>query len=501
MINRVKTVDWLSTIIYPLAIILMEAFWIYPWLVWLGVLPVFTELRPALSLASVIIVLVLSLLVTRVCLRQKWPVWLIQIAVIGAGLVAILVVIRIEYGAGHGFFDGQWFAYTGQVLRNTFSSTSPLVVAIPVLLYLWWRGIVLGRTTSYLRNIYSSFLLGMIMLIILIIIWHISSGAETIEGPVASIGFYVMAFFFFGLIAMAIYHLSIMRSQMPREDTKRTPAWRWLPIMLGVIGGIVVVGMGIASLFSNEFVASIGRGFGVFFDLLGKLFHYLLIPLNYIFQGIFYVLQIIVEWLRGDHVLEPSGEGAPGGIEGLEEVVPKALPPEVTTAIQWLVIALIIAAVIYFLARAISRYFDRRAREEIEEIHESIWSANEFRDDLRLLLNMLTNKFKRKPVPATLPKYHIDEDASGRLNIREIYRHLLWEGARSGVARQRHETTREYAKRLENAVPDGTEPLTKITDLYVGVRYGETKAKEDQVESANSLWKVLRNLLRGLKKT
>ena len=158
----------------------------------------------------------------------------------------------------------------------------------------------------------------------------------------------------------------------------------------------------------------------MFFDLLGKLFHYLLIPLNCIFEGIFYVLQFIVEWLRGDQPLEPPSEGMPGGIEGLEEVVPKALPPEVATAIQWLVIALIIAAVIYFLARAITRYLDRRAGEEIEEIHESLWSVNEFRDDLRLLLNMLTNKFKRKPVPANLSKYHIDENASGRLDIREI---------------------------------------------------------------------------------
>jgi len=93
----------------------MEAFWVYPWLVWLGVWPVFVELRPALSLVSVIIVLAVSLTVTRLTVRREWPEWIIRSVVIGCGFVTILLVLGIEYRADYLFLSGGWFL--GLLLR------------------------------------------------------------------------------------------------------------------------------------------------------------------------------------------------------------------------------------------------------------------------------------------------------------------------------------------------------------------------------------------------
>ena len=101
MTSKLANTDWLAIVIYPLAVILMEAFWVYPWLVWLGVWPIFTEQRPSLGLASVIITLAVSLLVTKLSFRQKWPMRLIQSVVVGCGLVTILLVLHFEYSAGH----------------------------------------------------------------------------------------------------------------------------------------------------------------------------------------------------------------------------------------------------------------------------------------------------------------------------------------------------------------------------------------------------------------
>jgi hypothetical protein len=491
--NRLKRVDWLAVVIYPLAVILMEAFWIYPWLVWLGLWPAFAELRPVLSLASIIIVLVIPLLLTRVVIRQKWSLWVIQYVIVGCGLVTILLVLRFEYGGGYAFLDGGWFIYLGKMLGAMFTNPHTVVVALPVLLYLWWRGIVLGRTTSYFKNIYRSFLLGMVMLIVLIILWQISSLSGAFEGPVSSVGFHVMAFFFFGLTAIAIYHLYLMRRRMPREDAALTSVWRWLPIMLGVIGGIVVVGIGVASIFSPEFIASIEQGVKVVFGFLGKILYYVLIPFNFIFEGIYYILQFLISRLRNEQALQP-GESGNRTIEGMGEVVPKEIPPEVTTVIKWIVVAIIVAAVIYFLARAVYRHRAKRALAEIEEIHESLWSWSGFKDDFWLFLNMLGQRFKRKPKIAS-PRHYIDEDILGRLNIREIYQRLLWEGARGGIARRRHETASEYSERLGQTVPDSSEPLAQITDLYIGVRYGDISAQEEQTNHANSLWRFLHNLM------
>ena len=103
MINRLRHTDWLAVGFYPLAVVLMEAFWVSPWLAWLGGWPVFPAPRPVLGLGPVVFTLAVSLLVTRVVTRQKWPVRLAQAAIIGAGLVAILLVLGLEYRAGYAF--------------------------------------------------------------------------------------------------------------------------------------------------------------------------------------------------------------------------------------------------------------------------------------------------------------------------------------------------------------------------------------------------------------
>ena len=166
-------------------------------------------------------------------------------------------------------------------------------------------------------------------------------------------------------------------------------------------------------------------------------------------------------------------------------------------AIKWIVVIGIVALVVFILAKAISRFRGRQARDEIEEIHESLFSWRGLSDDLKELLNMIGAKFARKHAPAR-PE-GLSDDLSHRLNIREIYRHMLWEAARSGVPRRRHETPGEYTDRLESVVPGSGESLDSITEMYIDVRYGETSIPEEQVDNANVLWRTLRGLIRKIR--
>jgi hypothetical protein len=488
--------DWLAVVFYPLAVVLMESFWFYPWLVWVGNWPAFAEPRPAISLASVVIVLAGSLLVTRLTLRVKRSLWLIRSVIVGGGLVVILLVLGVEYNAGYVFLGGGWFAHVGHVLGTTFKNPSTIVVALPVLLYLWWRGIILGQTTSYFRDIYRSFLLGMVALVVLVIIWQISASSERFAAPGPEIGWSVMAFFFFGLLAIAVSHIYVMRSSMPKEEAALTSVRRWMPMILGVIGGMVLVGFGVASIFSAEMFESIGRGADAVFGFLGKVLDYILIPLNYVFDWLFKVLQYLVSLIRSDQPFQP-GQGANMTLPGIGNVSPKEVPPWVTETLKWFVIAIIVAVIILILAKAVSRLRGGRRGDEIEEIHESIFSWRGLRDDLRELLNTLGNRFKRRPLAP--PPRRFQEDATGRLDIREIFRHLQWEGSRSGLPRRRYETAAEYTERLERAVPESGEPLAGINDAYEVVRYGETLVPEERVDNANGLWRTLRGLLRKLR--
>jgi hypothetical protein len=485
--------DWLATVIYPLAVVLMEVFWVYPWLAWLGSWPMFTVSRPVLSLASVAITLAASLLVTRLTIRQKWPLWRMRSVIVGSGLVVILLVLAVDYRAGYGFLSGSWFGHIFQVLGNTFVSPQTIVIAIPALLYFWWRGINLGQATSYFRDIYRTFILGMVVLIILIIVWQISAASERFTGPGADIGWYIMAFFFFGLISIAVCHLYLMRSSMPREEARLTSVWRSLPIMLGVIVVVVLVGFGMASVFSPELFESIGHAFRTLGHWLGTAIGYILWPIIFVFEWLVRIFVWFINLLRGQPTEQEGQPGMPGMPE-FPEQVSKELPLWATEAIKWVVVALVVALVLFILYKALSRIRGRRPRDEIEEIHESLWSWKGLRDDLKGLFKNLFKK--REAAPAA---YRFDEDVKGEMDIREIYRHLQWEGKRSGIPRRRHETASEYAGHLERSVPDSTVPVDDITRMYENVRYGERDAPGEQVHQANNLWQTLKAMLRKLR--
>jgi hypothetical protein len=496
MNERIKKLDWLADIVYPLLLVLMETFWVYPWLVWLGNLPLFAQTRPVLSLASVFFALAAACLAIRLFLRQKWSVRQVQAAIIGLGLVIIFLILSAEYSSGYGFLTGHWFAYFGKAYRNIFTHGVTLVFAFPVLLYLWWRGISLGQMTFDFKNIYRSFLLGIAALVFLIVIWQLSASSGYLAKPGPDIGFDVMAVFFFGLLAIAVSHLYTIRSTMPREEAALTSVWRWLPTMLIVIGGMIIVVFIIAGIFSPGFFTGVGHVFGIIFHFLGKIINYILIPLNYIFEAIVWVLRWIITRLRSNEPMQSNNSANMSFSDFFSQIKTAEVPAVLMLLMKWLVLAVIIAAVIFILARAVSRFRAQHAEEEIEEINESLFSWQGLGNDLRELLGMMGKRFQRVRSP---PAPYPDDDETRRMDIREIYWHLLQEASLSGIARGSHETPGEYSQRLGPMVPNSHGPLMLLTDMYMSARYGEIKLPEEKLDSANGLWRTLRGLLRGLR--
>ncbi len=490
MIDRLRKTDWLAVLLYPASVILMEAFWVSPWLAWVGGWSTFREPRPALSLGSVAITLALSLLLTRLLQRTQWPLRLIQAVTVVAGLVVILMVLGVEYRGGYAFLSGEWFAYFGRLLVDTLESPSTVIPGMLVLVYLWWRGTILGHTTALFRSIYRYFLLGLAALIMLLIFWRLG-GPETGPGPY--VGFYIMAFFFFGLLAIAVSHLYLMRRSMPQEEAALTSIKRWLPVTLGVIGGMVLIGFGAAIILSPDVFEIISRGVGVFFGFVGKIINYILIPLGYVVEAGIWLVRLIISWLRVEPTELPD---EPGGspFSDMEPTTLRELPPFVATALQWLFIAIVAAVVVYILVKAVSR-IRGRGQEEIEEVHESLFTWQGFSDDLAQLLRSMRQRFQRKP---HFRSVSYNDDDSQQLDIREIYRRFMYEATLSGLPRRRPETPSEYARRLERMVPESSTPLSGITEMYSGVRYGENAMREEQVNGANTLWRALRDVLRRL---
>ncbi len=287
---------------------------------------------------------------------------------------------------------------------------------------------------------------------------------------------------------------------MPQEEMVRVFARRWLPTVLGVIASIVFLAVGITSIFSSELVTSLARLFTIISDFLFQALSYLFIPLGYLAEGLIYVAQFILNLLRHVGLVKASQTGKLPAPPELPEPRELQVPAEAVLAMKWALFALLAIVVAFLFARAIIRYLSSRAQDDVEETHESLWSWEGFRADLRLLFSIVRQRFKRKRrevAPASrVPGWYIRDDIQSMSSIREIYQCLLWEAACAGMARQLHETPYEYARRLGKAVPDGSVPLGELTDLYVAIRYGEIEAEDYQVGHANNLWKVLKFLLR-----
>ncbi|HEY90698.1 MAG TPA: DUF4129 domain-containing protein, partial [Dehalococcoidia bacterium] len=469
VLRRLPNLNWISIVFAPVAVIMMEVFWFYPWLVWAGKLDFFTDNYPPLSLGAVILLLGASYIVTRYLLSRDWANSWIRVGILSFGLLLVYATIRSEYHAGFSITDPQWFIHTGKVIISIFTEPHQLIIALPASAYLWWRGINRGRGPLLMSDIYRTFLVGIGSFVLLIIIWQISLGSGSMEDLASTVGPQVAAFFFFALSALALTNLYSIQQRMSPEESIRSFNRRWLPTLFGVVGGIVIIGIAIAGIFSPEFMAFLGRLVNSIFDIARQILYYILIPFGYIAAALVYVFQWLISLIRSQDPPEFEIPEFGAGENQTEIPTGEPISDVVGLILKWVLFAVVAIAVTYFLARAISRFRKSRSGEGVEEINESLWSWEGFKSDLLLFFNTLWQRLRlrRKTAAesAALPYWYGKEDDSpdSKLSIREIYRRLLWQGNRFGVAHRDWETPNEYDRRLGHIMSDGSEQLTELT--------------------------------------
>ncbi len=499
-VRQVSRLNWMVTVIIPAAVILMEVYWLYPWFLWLGKTNMLATPGTPLSIWGVIFLLGGGFVATRYLFSREWSLNWTRWGIIVCGLIVVFTVIRSEYHAGYGLFDMQWFTHTVRILLD-FSQFHPLMIALPAGAYLWWRGIRRGRAPLYTDDVYRTFITGIISFVLLVIIWRISLGTGSLEDLASNVAPYVAAFFFFSLISLALINLQSIRQRMTAEDVGQSFNRRWFPILILVIGSIVLVGIGIASAFSPEFVSFLSRLVGSIADFVSTILGYILIPLGFIAAALYWIGSLLVNLIRSKSIPEFEMPDFTIEEEAAEESAQGMPVSEVViVALKWALFAIIAIVVIYLLTRAIRRFRISRAGTDVTEVNESLWSWGAFVADVRLFLSAIWQRLWRRkkgitPDEVTMHRFP-DEEKEGTMGIREIYRRLLWQASLFGMGRRTYETPYEYQGRLGQLAPDGQEPLTEITDLYVNVRYGEVETGRRQVDRANSLWQTLKRIFR-----
>jgi hypothetical protein len=498
-----KKVNWIADIFSPLAVILMEVFCLCAWLIYIGSLPMVTNPRPALGFLSLLFLLGGSFIVTRFFLKRQWPMAWIQVTIIVCGLIAIFLALRLEYAAGFNLFGGQWFASYGKEILNFFTQYPPFIFAIIAGLYLWWRGISLARSRLYFEDVYQAFLIQLATLVFLIISWNFTYKSGAMKNITSNIGIYVVGFFFFGLLAMALSNLRVLQEKFKkRGDLSVNFGRRWLTTILIVIGGVVLLGIGFATIFSTQFISLLGKGMSSVSGAYSYIVYYLLLAVGLLVALFYYVGEFLLYLLTFGKTAKPQDfNPTPLLPQPNKKNAPGSLSPQFILIIKLVFLVLIAAWVIWLIMKAIQRRHQKELTEDVQEEQESLWSWAGFKADLLVFLQSLFRLFirKKKPAPVnTAADWLTADETPGRtLSVREIYQHLLRQGARLKMPREKYETPSEYARRLGRTIPDSKEPLHEITDLYLDVRYGEHPAEEKQTDKANSIWEKLRSLFTG----
>jgi hypothetical protein len=472
----------------PALVITMEVLATFPWLIWLSRWSDIGWGAPPLNLLGAMMLALGAGLLSNQAIRRSWPLARVRMFVLPPLLLLLGLVVRIENGGGYAIWDTGWLDFASKHI-------SLLVAGLVYGGFLLWRGISAGRGELISPDVYPRFIVGLLSLVGVLLIW------KTVSGSGSFPSLYVVGFFCFALLAITAAHLQEVKEQLIRsKESAAMLSRRWLWLSLIVVLGIIGLSVGLGSLFSPELVANvIVRPLSVAMNwLLSALIFVMAYTIGWLVAALIYVIRFLISIFQASQPQKftpPDVGQMQNAVQGKETT----LSAWVAELLKWGLIAIVVGVAIFILAMALSRYRKNLSRAGFDEVGESLWSYQKFKNDIKLLISALFGIFRRRgklagtalvAVPAA------SEDQESRLfTVREMYQGLLWEGRRAELPRRPSQTPFEYADKLEPHAEPAQKELREITDAYVAERYGGEETPPERVRSLNGLWLRLRSVL------
>ena len=473
--------------------VLGEVLRVFPWLILLSAFGRLGWSTLPLGFWSALAIVAVTAFVVRRSLAGGWSVGSARILTMSLSVALLLVLTRLENGGGYAFWDMAWGNYAVNQLPA-------LAAALGFGLVLIWRGITVGRETLGVEYLYRNFKISIVGFVVLMILWGLIIGFNGGQDMFKAIVPYVLAYFFVALMTLGISNfLSIRQGTPSRPRATDLFARRWLLVLLAVVLVVILVGGVIGSTVSYNLVGAVSHGLSVLGDWLVTAVKYLIgYPIGYMLIGVEWLAKIIIAWLQG---LAGKPQPVPpeefGGEPKTPDLSTNSLPPGLLLAIKWVLVALVVAVVIYILARLISRYWREPRDKGFEEVDESLFSWTGFRADLKGFLKGLLKR-RQAGAPAAPPIAATVTGEDQYLDIRELYRGLLWEGEQAGHPKAKWQTPYEYERDLTGLFPDERAGLADITGTYVENRYGHVPVASELGQRLMKVWLKLRAALRSV---
>lgn len=390
----------------------------------------------------------------------------------GLAVISVLFVVWQALYSNVPFWDVNWVgSFVGAVLALRY----PAWPALALLLftgYLWNRAI--NTDAKRPPNVTIRFEFALIVLIGFGVARIFDGGIEMV-GPVNRALFW---FFLVGMLALAL-----RRAQM--EGTRSRPVFstRWLLLSLAVVGGLLLVGALLATVFSRDLGAVLFQPVLVVLGLIGWV---LWTVFTWFIEALFWLLNPLFDFIRN-----VTGNGAvpritlvPGWLQQLQ--AHQSTNPSTLDPLLPVIGGLVLLLTLFLLWLFWSPGRRRRTVAPGEE-RESVWDWSMLPD----LLAGLRGKHRAAPALDSLEALARDPRYRYTVQVRRIYRQLLDLAETRGVPRPFPDTADELLPALERVLPGDPAPLRAITDVYDTVRYRNTPATADEAAAAAAAWQTL----------
>jgi len=430
----------------------------------------------AAFLGAVLAVNYLARLTWRLPVRPAFRSGLLGLGMLVSGLV---VIHQLFHAQTH-LLDSAWLVDIFSSLRE--GSTSHEVPLFLLVLFLWWRGLVLAQRRLTSESVAFRFRLGLVMIAV-----TTALGSTMLAWPYHR---FVFLFFFASLLGIALARAEEVGEQYGGSQSPFGLSWLATLVTAGL--AVLLLAGGVAALLTGDNISL------------------LLVPvlqvLNIVLFGIVYVAAWIAQILIAP-LMALFGQYELGRL--FEELARKMTPAELSevqgqgqvspfTAEQLAVAKAvgIIGGVLLLLLLVAISLRRLRAREgwQRDEERESVWEGAHLRRGLRDLLHR--GRRRLDEATAMLRRSRLGQ-LFAAMTIRRIYAHLGRLAAERGYPRELHETPYEYLPTLGQAFPDGHEEVARITGAYVAVHYGEVPEQPLELAAVQAAWERIHEGMRS----
>ena len=457
--------DWVREISY-LALLGMEASILYPWQAtihdWFGYrgMPFW-----ALCLLLWVLYWVAGLLnCTELAADRKQA--------ITAGLVIVSALLNIRLFAYPDYNLGQ-IEWVGEMADHLFTTERIAQELILILLTFiaWWRGITAARQEYDTPTVWFHFRVGVIGLFAYLLLAIVSKPID--------VTWVLMAFFFFGLVSIALARIQELGGIRASTLGSR----RWLAVLGGATLGSLALGLLTAMIFSRRVLQAVLGWFKPLWDRLGQL-------LWWAAMAIFYILVPLFEWAMSWLQRELSSSGEEGETLFGSPVTSPLVWGDPAATSEWfpicqsVFVGLVILIGLLLVARLI-RKLTQRDNEDGDLERESLLSNVNLMDELRKGLQ------DRLAQVRDLFNQFGDRHQRSIASIRKIYASMVDLAQEAGYPRDPAETPYEYRDTLYAAFPGAEASVDAVTEAYIRTHYGEVPDTREEMKEIVAHWQTI----------